>query len=63
MKKKIKEIVLFLKYGYKGTSDSYKKFLINKGIKVVKETFFNRTWKIQIDTQRQWMIEIGDKRE
>lgn len=60
MKKKMKEILLFLKYGYKGTSDLYKKFLIKKGIKVGKETFFNSPWTIQIDTQRPWMIDIGD---
>lgn len=60
MKKKLKEMLLFLKYGYKATSNTYKKFLIKKGIKIGKETFFHSPWTIQVDTQRPWMIEIGD---
>lgn len=60
MKDKIKNFLLFLKYGYKSNSTRYKKYLTNKGIKVGNETYFHSPWTINIDTQRPWMIEIGD---
>ena len=58
--KALKEILLFLKYGYKFNSDSYKKYLMKKGIKIGENTYFYSPWTINIDTQRPWMVEIGD---
>lgn len=58
--KKLKEIALFLKYGHKSTSEGYKKYLRKKGIKIGENTHFYSPWSINIDTQRPWMIEIGD---
>lgn len=60
MKKILKKLFLYIKYGYKSTSDMYKKHLIKKGIKVGDETYFYSPWTINIDTQRPWMIEIGN---
>ena len=57
---KIKKIILFLKYGYKSHSKSYKKYLRKKGIKIGDNTYFYSPWSINIDTQRPWMVEIGD---
>lgn len=57
--KVLKEFLLFLKYGHKFNSDSYKRHLIKKGIKVGENTHFYSPWSINIDTQRPWMIEIG----
>lgn len=57
---KIKKIILFLKYGYKSDSPSYKKYLRKKGIKVGENTHFYSPWSINIDVQRPWMVEIGD---
>lgn len=60
MKKRIKELILFFKYGYKSTSQKYYKYLAKKGIKLGKNVKFYSPWTINIDTQRPWMIEIGD---
>ena len=60
MKKKIKEILLYLKYGYKANSNSYTKKKKKKGIKIGKGTTFYSANTIMIDTQRPWMIEIGE---
>ena len=56
----LKDILLFIKYGYKATSDTYSKHLLKKGIKLGKDVHFYSPWTISIDTQRPWMIEIGN---
>ncbi len=58
--KNLKSAALFFKYGYKSTSEGYKKYLRKKGIKIGENTHFYSPWSINIDTQRPWMIEIGD---
>lgn len=60
MNKNIKNILLKIKYGYKATSDAYAKYLKSKGIKIGNNVKFYSPWTINIDTQRGWMIEIGD---
>lgn len=58
--KNLKEIILFLKHGYKSNSENYKKYLRKKGVKIGHNTHFYSPWSINVDTQRPWMIEIGD---
>lgn len=55
-----KNIMLYLKYGYKATSKSYNKYLIRKGIRLGNNVKFYSPWTISIDIQRPWMIEIGN---
>lgn len=59
MYKKIKEILLYLKYGYKANSKSYIRYLRKKGIKIGEGTTFYSPNTIMVDIQRPWMIEIG----
>lgn len=56
----LKDILLHVKYGYKATSDSYYKYLTKKGIKLGENVKFYSPWTISIDTQRPWMISIGN---
>lgn len=56
----LKKILLHVKYGYKATSESYSKYLLKRGIKLGNNVKFYSPWTISIDTQRPWMIEIGD---
>lgn len=56
----LKNILLHIKYGYKANSESYIKFLRKKGIQIGSNTKFYSPNTIQIDTQRPWMIEIGE---
>lgn len=60
MKEKIKNCLLKIKYGYKATSASYEKYLKKLGIKIGNDVHFYSPWSIMIDTQRPWMIEIGN---
>ena len=56
----LKEILLFIKYGHKSNSLNYRNYLKKMGIKIGDNTHFYSPWSISIDTQRPWMIEIGD---
>lgn len=56
----LKDLLLHLKYGYKATSESYVKYLSKKGIKLGNNVKFYSPWTSSIDTQRPWMIEIGN---
>ena len=60
MLSKIKDAILWLKYGYKHNSESYYKYLKKYGIKLGNNVKFYSPWTIQIDIQRPWMIEIGN---
>lgn len=60
MLSKIKNIILWAKYGYKHSSESYYKHLKKSGIKLGNNVQFYTPWTIQIDIQRPWMIEIGN---
>ena len=50
--KKIKELILFIKYGYKSTSYRYYKYLEKKGIFLGKNVHFYSPWTISVDIQR-----------
>lgn len=56
----IKNIILWTKYGYKYSSESYYNYLKKCGIKLGNNVKFYSPWTIQIDIQRPWMIEIGN---
>ena len=57
----MKDMLLLIKYGYKGTSQSYYKFLIRKGVNIKgKIVRFHSPWTIMIDIQKPWMIEVGN---
>ena len=56
----IKDIILCIKYGYKGSSKRYSKYLKKKGIKIGDNVRFYSPWTIYVDIQRPWMIEIGN---
>lgn len=60
MLNKIKEIALYIKYGYKHSSESYYRYLKKHGIKLGSNVKFYSPWTIHIDIQRPWMIEIGN---
>ncbi len=60
MKNILKEMYSFLLYGYKSTSAKYYKYLKKKGITLGNNVKFYSPWTISIDTQRPWMIEIGN---
>ncbi len=56
----IKDIILYLKYQYKANSSSYYQYLKKQGIRLGENVKFYSPWTITIDTQRPWMIEIGN---
>ena len=56
----LKELLLIIKYQYKATSKLYYKHLKRCGIKLGVDVNFYSPWTITIDTQRPWMIEIGN---
>ena len=58
--KKVKDLVLYFKYGFKSTSKRYYNYLNKKGIKLGENVKFYSPWTIFIDIQRPWMIEIGN---
>lgn len=56
----IKTLLQIIKYQYKGTSNLYYKHLKKYGIKMGCDVNFYSPWTITVDTQRPWMIEIGN---
>lgn len=57
---KVKEIVMYMKYGYKANSKLYISHLKKCGMRIGKNTEFYSPQTIMVDTQRPWMIEIGE---
>lgn len=57
---KIKNLILYLKYGFKSTSKRYYQYLNKKGVQLGENVKFYSPWTIVIDVQRPWMIEIGN---
>lgn len=47
-------------YGHKASSESYIKWLKKKGVRIGENTKIYSPWKVMIDIQRPWMIEIGN---
>lgn len=58
-----KNIYKKILYGYKGSSKSYKKYLIKKGITIGKNVTFYEPYTNYIDTQKPFLITIGDNVE
>jgi acetyltransferase-like isoleucine patch superfamily enzyme len=58
----IKKIILFIKYGYKRSSDSYYRYLKKQGVNfgASGKVHFYSPWTINIDIQRPWLVSIGD---
>lgn len=47
-------------YGHKASSSRYQAWLRDQGVRVGERVRFYSPWTIRVDTQRPWMIEIGD---
>lgn len=47
-------------YGHKSSSERYRSWLCEQGVTVGERVRFYSPWTIRVDTQRPWMIEIGD---
>lgn len=63
IKKIIKEIYKKIIYGYKSSSESYIKYLKKRGILIGKDVTFYEPNTNYIDTQKPWLIEIGNNVE
>lgn len=47
-------------FGHKSSSERYVAWLRDQGVVVGERVCFYSPWTIRVDTQRPWMIEIGD---
>lgn len=56
----IKQLAMRLVYGHKSSSEQYVSWLRSQGVRVGQHVHLYTPWSIRIDTQRPWMIEIGD---
>ena len=56
----IKQLAMRLVYGHKASSEQYVSWLRSQGMHVGQHVHLYTPWSIRIDTQRPWMIEIGD---
>ncbi|PLS27706.1 acyltransferase [Bifidobacterium parmae] len=56
----VKNLMLKLAYRHKSDEGSYIAWLRGKGVRVGRNVHLYSPWTIDIDTQRPWMIEIGD---
>ena len=56
----IKQLAMRLVYGHKASSEQYISWLRSQGVHVGQHVHLYTPWSIRIDTQRPWMIEIGD---
>lgn len=56
----LKQLVLQLVYGHKSSSEQYVSWLRSQGMHIGQHVHLYTPWSIKIDTQRPWMIEIGD---
>lgn len=56
----IKSVLLRIVYGHKSTSERYVNWLRKQGIRVGECVHFYSPWTIKVDTQRPWMVEIGN---
>lgn len=56
----VKNLMLKLAYRHKSNEGSYIAWLRGKGVRVGRNVHLYSPWTIDIDTQRPWMIEIGD---
>lgn len=56
----LKQLALQLVYGHKSSSEQYVSWLRRQGMHIGQHVHLYTPWSIKIDTQRPWMIEIGD---
>ena len=60
---KMKKIYKELLYGYRGTSESYLKYLKKKGVKIGENVTFYEPNTNYIDVQKPWIVKIGNNVE
>lgn len=60
MKKFIKDKISLIIYRHRSNSERYIKWLRKNGVSVGENTHFYSPWKINIDMQRPWLINIGN---
>lgn len=60
VKSLMKSLVLKLLHGHKGDENEYLAWLRAKGMRIGRNVHLYSPWTIDIDTQRPWMIEIGN---
>lgn len=56
----IKDLALRALYGHKGSEETYINWLRSQGMRIGEHVHLYSPWTVKIDTQRPWMIEIGD---
>ncbi|NMM95240.1 acyltransferase [Bifidobacterium oedipodis] len=56
----LKHVISGMIYGHKATSDRYVAWLRKQGVRIGSHVHLYTPWSIKIDTQRPWMIEIGN---
>ena len=60
IKSKLKMIIRKLVLGYRADSDSYLKYLKNKGARIGERVFVYSPMHVGIDMTRPWLIDIGN---
>lgn len=60
LKETVKTLIQQICFGHKGTEESYIQWLRKQGMRIGDHVHLYSPWTIKIDTQRPWMIEIGD---
>lgn len=60
LKETVKTLVQRICFGHKGTEESYIQWLRKQGMQIGEHVHLYSPWTIKIDTQRPWMIEIGN---
>lgn len=60
MSDSLKRLALQVAYGHKATETRYIRWLRAQGVNVGEHVHIYSPWTVKIDTQRPWMIEIGD---
>jgi acetyltransferase-like isoleucine patch superfamily enzyme len=56
----LKSTARSLAYGHKATGDKYVSWLRAQGVRIGNHVHIYSPWTVRIDTQRPWMISIGD---
>lgn len=60
LKNGIKKLGLSILYGHKSDENKYITWLRSQGVRIGNHVHLYSPWTIKIDTQRPWMIEIGN---
>ena len=59
-KGRLRTVGVRIVYGHKASSERYQSWLREQGVRIGQRVRFYSPWTIRVDTQRPWMIEIGD---